>query len=561
MLHLCTHSIHLQAIKSQSATLAPSRREQHFDAGVTPRDARRRPVSTSSTMSGKHRSSARGMPRRRQSAALTSPSQLSVISGKTHATSSSSGSGSTVTERNYQPTRRHEPVRESSYSQYQKARGRSQTFSPSVQSVLRPKARRAPSNVSKESLNVFQFQDPEESHISDGSASESSSESDTSDENEYAESGAAPVSNAISRRTTNTRRKPSNWHQQDLHSDSGISVRGGTPDSSSTSGSVYEASFTPAIVVPGIVNTEPDRDSDSPDITQASTVKHPSSSASYNQPASPYPPSQFLIPFARSPSYSPVPWPPSHEASGPPPAAPTPPPPPRYEHTKASTKIGYEKLASQLSADGSRLVPVYRRFEALHHRVLLQLQDELSEMEEMLARLDGSIDEQQRQHLGPALPMPPASRRNDRDFGSELHAHRHDLLGRIFAKTQQYKEAMAAYRASVESDKASLPDDVAAYRAFLAEGDMPLINERETRFLEHASDLTSPGRPTHQAEMQASNGSTEDKRILLCGAVLLILLASSNTQTLMWRIVLLLAAAGVWAQRARLQRWYASVRG
>ena len=53
------------------------------------------------------------------------------------------------------------------------------------------------------------------------------------------------------------------------------------------------------------------------------------------------------------------------------------------------TMIGYELLAHKLSElkKGSKadsVVPAYRKFEQLNHRVLLHLQDEISELEEEL---------------------------------------------------------------------------------------------------------------------------------------------------------------------------------
>jgi hypothetical protein len=96
---------------------------------------------------------------------------------------------------------------------------------------------------------------------------------------------------------------------------------------------------------------------------------------------------------------------------------------------------GYELLASRLSsADNARIKPMYRKFEALNHRLLLHLQDELSELEEQLHRLD-TADTQSRRTDKSIIP---ASRRAAAQAGGELQWHKTDVLGRIGYKLNQY---------------------------------------------------------------------------------------------------------------------------
>ena len=114
---------------------------------------------------------------------------------------------------------------------------------------------------------------------------------------------------------------------------------------------------------------------------------------------------------------------------------------------------GYELLADKLSSSrGSRsrrrswgrvfppeerepiIKPIYRRFEALNHRLLLHLQDELSELEEQLHRLD-TADTQTRRLANCILP---ASRRAEVMAGGELQWHKADILGKIGFKLGQY---------------------------------------------------------------------------------------------------------------------------
>ena len=101
-----------------------------------------------------------------------------------------------------------------------------------------------------------------------------------------------------------------------------------------------------------------------------------------------------------------------------------------------ASKTGYEFLASNIhSHDDALLKPIYRKFETLNNRMLLFLQDEISEMEEQLKDLDDAIAlEEQTSSRG------PASRRAEAKLPSQLQWHRLDLLGRSFAKIDQYSE-------------------------------------------------------------------------------------------------------------------------
>jgi hypothetical protein len=132
-------------------------------------------------------------------------------------------------------------------------------------------------------------------------------------------------------------------------------------------------------------------------------------------------------------------------------------PPQHQAHAPApdmtrTTAAGYELLANKLSETPKKsnslvrkgvgnLVPIYRKFEHLNHRVLLHLQDEVCEMEEELRYLDESIAQTSpRDDAGHAYP---ASRRNDARYGGDLQYKRTELLGRIFQKLGQYSKFRA----------------------------------------------------------------------------------------------------------------------
>lgn len=84
--------------------------------------------------------------------------------------------------------------------------------------------------------------------------------------------------------------------------------------------------------------------------------------------------------------------------------------------------------------------PIYRRFESLNHRLLLHLQDELSELEEQLHRLDAT-DTQTRRLQSNSMP---ASRRAEvLAGGGELQWQKGDILSRIGFKLGQYSKSMS----------------------------------------------------------------------------------------------------------------------
>ena len=148
-----------------------------------------------------------------------------------------------------------------------------------------------------------------------------------------------------------------------------------------------------------------------------------------------------------------------------------------------------------IEEDPPFLAPIYRKFETLTHRMLLYLQDEISELESQLSELDAAIalethqvqvqqQQQQQQQQHPNHPhnphsnhnhnhnrnghrtstiststtsssVPPAqgvqvqqvqeARRLDAKLPSRLQWHRADLLGRVGGRLEVYQRAMTSY--------------------------------------------------------------------------------------------------------------------
>ena len=144
---------------------------------------------------------------------------------------------------------------------------------------------------------------------------------------------------------------------------------------------------------------------------------------------------------------------------------------------------GYDLLASNLShvQNSAPVLPsLYRRFTALNHRILLQLQDEISEMETELNRLDDTDAHYRREQ--------PASRRTD--WGSA----RLDLLGKISVKIERYHAAVLSMQKVKSATTAATMEDIGVYLDWLAKH-KPL-QDVEMRFLDNEGDVMSLDAPS-----------------------------------------------------------------
>jgi hypothetical protein len=195
---------------------------------------------------------------------------------------------------------------------------------------------------------------------------------------------------------------------------------------------------------------------------------------------------------------------------------PFPPPsvqPPHYQqHAPPSnqtrpTVVGYELLATELSGKPPHLkgiVPMYRKFEHLNHRVLLHLQDETSELEEELRHLDECIAQTSpRDAEGYVYP---ASRRNDARYGGELHFKRTELLGRIFQKLEQYNRALSAFSKLERELENAKEEDVKAYREWMDEHEP--VDYTESQFIERDGDLVAITRKPASSPSSTAIGTT-----------------------------------------------------
>ena len=331
-------------------------------------------------------------------------SHVSLFSGTTTPSGSSSGSGSTITQESVSCSRRaarsSASLRQNRASAPHTIARRQSTGSSTIESSLT-------------SVDVFAFleHDPSNSCIADPNVRSHNAARKSHDSTPLQEESDLECS------------------ARSLHSDSGISVRDSSPEplhyrSYSTSvldplreeDSAYSLRRFPLKSHQYLSKMRPGRDSN----TNGDVESHPPNDG-YSDGA----PEAFYRDHAKS---SKLIGPGSVQA-GP-------------DHPTADFS-GYDLLAARLTdSDNAEhpFRPLYRKFARLNHRILLQLQDEISQMEEDLASLDAADARVRRGSTGQIIPE--SRRLNLQWHGSELHARRFELLGQIYVKVEQYSKSI-----------------------------------------------------------------------------------------------------------------------
>jgi hypothetical protein len=102
---------------------------------------------------------------------------------------------------------------------------------------------------------------------------------------------------------------------------------------------------------------------------------------------------------------------------------------PEEINSKPWKYLGYEEYSSFMSSDDDFFV--VRRFSTLTARVILALQDQLSELEEQL----GSLEKNLKRRGSPAV--------HNGSFREETQAARADLVWKINRKLREYSEPLS----------------------------------------------------------------------------------------------------------------------
>ncbi|WAO88104.1 Hypothetical protein NCS54_00543500 [Fusarium falciforme] len=149
---------------------------------------------------------------------------------------------------------------------------------------------------------------------------------------------------------------------------------------------------------------------------------------------------------------------------------------------------GYARIASAITGQvlpGIR--PLYRRFEWLHHRLLLSYQDQLVELEDELIESDAVSTAERRREGRRDLPC---SAREERSGDSPYKRDKVRVMRDIGHVLGAYTQLLASLE-TIQKLPAAAADDKRAYRTFLAQRN--LIVQPETEFL-RATDLVCVAR-------------------------------------------------------------------
>ncbi|QQK46944.1 hypothetical protein Pdw03_1842 [Penicillium digitatum] len=195
-----------------------------------------------------------------------------------------------------------------------------------------------------------------------------------------------------------------------------------------------------------------------------------------------------------------------------------------------------------LHSESGTFPPLYRRFETINHRVLLHLQDEISQMEEDLQTLD-EYEEMHRVNMAEqdgTKPL-PASRRRDAQSQaySSLHYRHMDLMKALIQKTGQYNNALSAYRKVLQTLPQASEQEITSYRSWMR--DHKPVAGVETQFQIHDADLVSLA---PQKAASATVAPVYTAIIIASGALLLPLLAFSLIVEFSGRLVVVTVVGG-----------------
>ncbi|KAJ5674030.1 hypothetical protein N7462_009469 [Penicillium macrosclerotiorum] len=218
----------------------------------------------------------------------------------------------------------------------------------------------------------------------------------------------------------------------------------------------------------------------------------------------------------------------------------------RRDSSALQSTSGYGLLATHLTHSAGEekvgFAPLYRRFESVNHRVLLHLQDEISQMEEDLNTLD-KYEEMHRVATAKqegTQPL-PASRRVDvqSQAYSSLHYRRMDVMAALIEKTEQYNNALSAYSKVLQTLPQASGEDVQNYRTWM-KANTP-IAAAESRFLDQDADLVAL---TPRLAASAAAAPVYMAIIIASGALLLPLLAFSMIAEFSGRLVVVTVTGG-----------------
>nr|KMM73011.1 hypothetical protein CPAG_09300 [Coccidioides posadasii RMSCC 3488] len=192
---------------------------------------------------------------------------------------------------------------------------------------------------------------------------------------------------------------------------------------------------------------------------------------------------------------------------------------------------------------------IYRKFDALNHRLLRHLQEEIIQLEEDLS----TLDELEAAHQSPASARNSprqkllAAKYHDlqiQDY-SVLHYKRTDLLEKVALKTEQYNRVLCSFNKVVQTLPPPSEDDIETYRNSLSTSQSTTKGDR--RILDHKSDLVLVApRPMNSSTTILQHPNPIYTTIAaICAAILFPLLAFGAINEFFGRIVIVAIIGGM----------------
>ena len=442
---------------------------------------------------------------------LISPSLTSLFSSFTQSSNGSSGSGSTVTQDSV--TKR--PRAQKKTSRRSHGHSRHLTRDGADQDI----------HAGTDRPNVFAFMEEEEEG-EDGTQAPRSRKADGPKTMErrtrHGRQGIPPVAPESPVSTSSPfileeieRFPPRASSIASLHSDSGISIRGPSPERSPIQGHKKSSSRSSTHKNHALTRTKSVS-------STSSTSSRLSRMEQLETPESFYAkPQVSQSPLARSQTKNQQA---QTKPRGRPPASPQ--------------KHGYDFLTSCISAtDEEKIRPIYRRFETLNNRILMVMQDEIVTIEKDLAIVDRQIAD-----LEGSTP-PPASRRSELQTPTPMQWHRMQLVGMLIPKLSQYNRTLASYQSVVNMPTTSV-DQIKQYKDLLEQYE-PLVSS-ETAFLDETIDLVTV------STFSAIEHGQQKTRYELGATLFFLILAFKLIPSFIGRIILGGSVVGTLAWSGRL---------
>ncbi|MCJ1337159.1 hypothetical protein MMC09_002439 [Bachmanniomyces sp. S44760] len=176
-------------------------------------------------------------------------------------------------------------------------------------------------------------------------------------------------------------------------------------------------------------------------------------------------------------------------------------------------KTGFDLLASSISTQSTEettLRPIYRKFETIQNRLLLELQAEILKMEKDLERLDSNLATSSFSSPN-GSKIEQTSDVEQNQVPTVLHWHRTELLRGLAGRVETYNRTLSSYASLTRQMHAPSATALDRYRSFVT--DHNVIDQGEAAWIGHSEDLFTV---SNESTKPADRGPAITAAIILC---------------------------------------------